>query len=90
MLEVMKRYIDNDITCLSGCVALSILVEDSCKYLGTLLLFKQRNSGEGQARAREAGGIEVVLDAMKRHIDSDEICSNGCETLHCLVKNSCK
>ena len=40
---------------------------------------------ENQARAREAGGIEIVLDVMKRYIENELACSCGCDALSLML-----
>ena len=45
---------------------------------------------ENKARAREGGGIEIVLEVLKKHADVDGVCRNGCGALHCLIENNRK
>ena len=45
---------------------------------------------ENQARAREAGGIEIVLEVLKRYIENELACSFGCDALFCMIQNSRK
>ena len=45
---------------------------------------------ENQKIAMEAGGIEVVLEAMNKHVRNGDVCLVGCASLALMVRNNCK
>ena len=45
---------------------------------------------EGQSRAKEAGGIEIILEAMRRYINDVETCFNGCAAIVSMLNGNSK
>ena len=45
---------------------------------------------ENQARAREADGIEIVLDVLKTLIENEDACIRVSGTFFSLIQNNCK
>ena len=90
VLEAMRKFIDVIEACTTGCSSLYCMIQNSCKWFDTPSFFKQYNLDEGQARAREAGGIEIVLEVMKRHATNALICKFGCCDVLFMVMNNGK
>lgn len=45
---------------------------------------------DNQVKAGKLGAIEVILDVMRKHEDSVDLCYNGCYALGCIVLNNGK
>jgi hypothetical protein len=59
------------------------LQDTACCVLGNLLF-----CSIGQKKALESGAMEVALDALDTHLDTDTVCANACFTLHRMLAAS--
>jgi hypothetical protein len=59
------------------------LQSTACCVLGNLLF-----CSIGQKKALETSAMEVVLDALDNHMDTETVCGNACFTLHRMVAAS--
>ena len=50
-------------------------------------LLKHNNTDDNRVRAGEGGAIEVILNAMRTHINNAGVCEAGCGALGNITEN---
>ena len=88
----MKRNIVNGTLCLFGFDALRLISKSNSKKYSTKWLQNYTcffKIGDNQITIKKAGGIETILEIMRRHIGNDRICGYGCGTLKNILEANC-
>jgi hypothetical protein len=86
LVEVVREAVGESEGMASGSDALAPLVATACDALGWLV--RDHNEDEptaNQTTTVAAGGIEVVVAALKAHLGAEAVQNYGCWALKCLV-----
>ena len=90
IIKVIERHITSTEACKQGCEALSELcIEGKSNEFYLLRLVYNFITDKNKARLWKIGGIDVVLKALKEHIDDMHVCILGLKAL-ILMKAKCR
>ena len=88
IVKAMRVQMNNADMCKQGCDTFRCITYDNGKtnnnqHSHKLLVFTAGN----RVTAGKAGAIEAIVEAMKTHIDNDDVCENGCCALANITTN---
>lgn len=91
VLKGMNMHVDDYGSCEVSLLTLFRMTDDNSKTKWINNFYRHcLSSVESQIRAREARGIETVINVIRKHINDRYVCSNGSCVLLNLIRNNCK
>ena len=84
-VNAISAHIDNANICKLCCGSLCVMVSECGKFLKICKWFNKVLTAEGKMKAATAGGIEVVIKAISRHINDAHLCCIMCRAFFGMV-----
>lgn len=90
ILDVMKTHANDAVICENGSRILWNITASSgtivFKYINDIFII----AADNQMKTGECGAIEIVLNAIKLHINNTNVCESGCGALWSITTNGKK
>ena len=89
ILNVMRTHINNSEVCYAGCGALMNITYNNGKQIEaqTKRNYSKNIAAGNKVRAGKGGAIEVILNAMRTHINNAGVCEDGFRVLINITVN---